>query len=145
MKAYMIISERSSVSDKEYKFERSRVEKYLKKWFKPAGFGWFQVDVQFIREESLKDDNTNVAAQCFARWEYKSATLKFYLGSLQGLKDDVVERTVVHELCHILTSPIQDFSTDETKQMTEYATSLVTDALLFTSEMKTMTHRLISS
>jgi hypothetical protein len=120
------------MTDKEYKQEKARILKFIKKW-RPAGFTWFKVHYDFIRE--LKDGNeTSSAAECSCRWEYKEAFIKFYLPMFIDMPDDRVEAIVVHEHAHILVSPIQDFSTDETRQMTEFATSLVAEALVWSAE-----------
>lgn len=41
---------------------------------------------------------------------------------------------VVHELSHLLVGSIRDYSTDAQRQMTEFAVSCVTNALLWTHQ-----------
>lgn len=120
------------MTDKEYNFEKARILKYLKKWH-GAGFGWFTVDYTWHRH--LKDGETITAmADTSTDWEYRRAYINWYLPMFQGVPDERCESTVVHELSHILVASTSNFSTDEDRQMTEYATSLVASALIWAGE-----------
>jgi hypothetical protein len=120
------------VTDLEYNREKARIQKLLNKW-RAAGFGWFRLTYSWLRE--TKDNNDlSAAAECSAQWEYKQAHITFYLPMFVGKTDEEVESIVVHELSHILTSPIQNFSDDDSRQMTEFSTSMVADALLWAAE-----------
>lgn len=118
------------MTDKEYKATKVRIQKMLKKW-RPAGFGWFHISYSYEREH---DENPRLAAKCDVDWQYKSAHITFFAPVMSELDDERLENTVVHELCHVLISPIQDFSDENTRQMTEYTTSLVADSLIWASK-----------
>lgn len=123
------------MTDKEYYKQKSRVQKSLNKW-QAAGFAWFKITHTFKRE--AKDSNEmTAAADCTAYWEYKSAWVNWYLPNLVGKTDDELEGIVVHELSHILISSTQNYSTDQDRQMTEFAASMVADALIWASQIKT--------
>lgn len=121
------------MTDAEYKKQKARVEKYLDKWFKPAGFGWFGVSIDFNRH--LKDDREfTSAADTSTHWQYRKAHINFYLPAIVDIDDAELERVVVHELSHVLIGSVSNFSNDEYREMTEYATECVTQALLYTNK-----------
>lgn len=116
------------MTDKEYRAQKARVQKYLDKWFKTVGLGWFRVDMEWCRET---DGET--AARTHSSWQYKTATITWYLPHLAKYEDDTVEETVVHELCHVLLSGLAQNQIDNDNQLSdqinEYTTSLVAAAL----------------
>lgn len=122
------------MTDKEYAFEKARIIKFLKKW-RAVGFGWFQIDCTWHRE-SHDHEITTALADTSTHWQYRKAYMNWYLPMFVGLNDEEAEKTVVHELSHILIASTSDFSDDEHREMTEYATSLVASALIWASKMK---------
>lgn len=115
------------MSDKEYKNQQKRVKKYLDKWQKPCGFGWFSINVEFDRERD--HDEPGTLGKCWSNWQYRQGTIKFYLPVVEEQRDDELEMSVIHELCHLIVSPLQDFSTPEKREITEYTTTTVAEAL----------------
>jgi hypothetical protein len=118
------------VTDKDYREQKRRVKKYIDKWFRTLGLGWFSVDMEWSRE---KDNDT--AARTLSSWQYKNATITWFLPLLAQYDDDTVERTVVHEFCHVLLSGLaqNQQNTDESlsSQVNEYTTELVANALVW--------------
>jgi hypothetical protein len=115
------------LTDKEFKEQKLRLKKFLDKWQKPAGFGWFTLEVQFDRERDEEAPGT--FGKCWSRWQYRTGTIRFYLPIVKELSDSDLELNVLHELCHLLVSPLQDFSTPEKSEITEYTTTCVAEAL----------------
>lgn len=68
-------------------------------------------------------------------WKYRTATITFYLPKISEHDDDEVEKVVIHELCHVLLSPIStnmlDQNGDYQTQLMEFNTELVTSAMLW--------------
>jgi hypothetical protein len=121
------------VGDKEYREQKARVQKYIDKWFKTLGLGWFLVDMEWSREH-----DGEVAARTSSSWQYKDATITWFLPHLVNQSDDTVERTVVHEFCHILLSGLAQNQKDSNEslasQVNEYTTELVASALIWVRE-----------
>lgn len=115
------------MTDSEYKQQKLRVKRYLNKWQKPAGFGWFALNVEFDRERD--HDEPGTLGKCWSNWQYRQGTIKFYLPVVEEQRDDELELSVIHELCHLLISPLQNFESDEFRKITEYTTSCVAEAL----------------
>jgi hypothetical protein len=115
------------MTDKEYKKQVARVRKYLDKWQKPCGFGWWTIEVEYSRERD--EDVAGTFAQCWSYWQYRSGTLRFFLPVVANCTDEQVEQNVLHELCHLIVSPLENFDSKEKRQITEYTTTLVAEAL----------------
>jgi predicted SprT family Zn-dependent metalloprotease len=118
------------MTDKEFDKQKARVQKYIDKWFTTLGMGWFTIDFEWTRET---DGGT--AGRTTSQWQYRSATITFFLSILAEHDDDTVERTVVHEMAHVLLSGIAQnmIHDDETlsNQVNEYTTETVTAALMW--------------
>ena len=96
------------MKDKEYKELKSKLQKLVKKWFRPAGFGWWRCDFVYSRERM--PDNEDCAAKTIAEWRYSHATITFYMPVLVNLSDEELEHTFVHELCHLTASGYPNFN-----------------------------------
>lgn len=121
------------MDDAAAEVQKARVNKYLEKW-RPAGFGWWRVDLEWDRGSHDDCDTQRRLASCKINWEYRAATISFVLPALVSLNEEELEETVVHELAHLLIASIQDYSDSNTRQLTEYAVTCVTRALLWTNQ-----------
>lgn len=93
------------MTDKDYKLQKNRIEKLIKKWYKPAGWGWWRTDFRYSQERHPDDTGTYCrAAETHADFKYSHATITFYLPMIAPLSDEELESTFVHELCHITAS-----------------------------------------
>jgi len=121
------------MTDKEYRDQKKRVQKYIDKWFNAMGLGWFQVDMDWVRAE--KTDSSGTAAEVSTTWQYRNARISWYLPVLAELDDDKLENTVVHEFVHILINPLTlvDKSEDLSTQH-EYATECIARAFQWVYE-----------
>lgn len=120
------------MTDEQYNKIKASVQKYLDKWLEPCGFTWWRITIEWVRE--YKDqESLSAAADTSVQWEYRQARVKFYMPMLEEMSEDRLEHLVVHELSHVLVASIHDFSDDNTRQMTEYATECVARALLYAS------------
>jgi hypothetical protein len=118
------------VTDTEFDKQKKRVKKYVDKWFSTLGLGWYEVDFEWSREF---DGET--AGRCVSSWQYRSATITFFLPKLAQHDDETIERCVVHEMSHILLSSLAQNQNEDSSgladQINEYATESVTNALLW--------------
>lgn len=118
------------MTDKEFEIQKKRVKKFVDKWFKTLGLGWYEIDFEWSREF---DGDT--AGRTLSSWQYRSATITFFLPKLALQDDETIERTVVHEMAHVLLSALAQNQTEDDaglhEQINEYATESVTNALIW--------------
>lgn len=121
------------MTDKEYRKQKRRVQKYIDKWFKAMGLGWFQVTMTWQRERDA--DSPNTAARTISSWQYRSAEIVWFVPALVDNDDDFLEGTVVHEFTHILLSPLLLVDAKEDLPLQhEYATECVARAIQWARE-----------
>lgn len=123
------------MTDKEYREQKKRVQKYIDKWFKTIGLGWFRVEFSWSRERYA--DSPNTAGRTTSSWQYKDAGITWYLPALAEIDDDHLENVVVHEFCHVLLSGLAQMmenDSTEANQINEYTTELVANALIWARE-----------
>lgn len=113
------------MSDKEYREQKKRVQKYINKWFRPMGIGWFAVDFVWSRETKNGKD-CDVAADADVKWEYRKALITYYLPVIKDIDDSKVENVVIHEFVHILLGGLN--REDTPQEVLEYTTELVTSS-----------------
>lgn len=117
------------MKDKDWKKQKKRVKKYLDKWVKLLLLDRYKLNVHYMSGNSDKRVGSFVGlASTDTVWAYQEATLKFWLEAFEGLTDTEVERTVVHELCHVLNAPVQGEVEDIDKL--EFATEIMTRSIL---------------
>lgn len=109
------------MTDKEYREQKARVQKLIKKWVRPIGLGWWSLKYHYVRGEydpsqptlyaplSGKDSRWVCIMSVSTDYFYQTAEMTFYLQTLLDYPDDEeVERFFVHELMHIFLKPLQD-------------------------------------
>jgi hypothetical protein len=79
------------------------------KWQRRMGLMHWDIEHVFI--DSYYDDASGedfkVTAITESRWQYMQARIKWYLPSAVRHDNDVLEKVLVHELCHVLLAPEQ--------------------------------------
>lgn len=125
------------MTDKQYAKQKQRILVYIDKWFKQIGLGWFKVN--FVWDRSISDGR---AGSTVSSWQYKEATITWFLLVTNDMSDDDIERLVVHEFSHVLLSGLAQTQECDaglcagtlSSQVNEYTTTLVTDALIWARE-----------
>jgi len=91
--------------DKQHKEQRSRLQKLVRKWVRPLGFGWWRIDFHYSGERH--PENPGVAGETHADWKYSHATITYYTPVIANMSDEELEHTFVHELCHLPMSGLK--------------------------------------
>lgn len=121
------------MNDKQFKDQKKRIESLIHKWFKPIGMGWWQVDFHYERERA--DQSPDTVGMTTSNWQYRTGDITFFLPTCSEINDDKLEEAVVHELTHILVSPLQDLSDDRARDITEFTVTSIARALIWSSEL----------
>lgn len=125
------------MTDLEYAKQKKRVGKYLTKWQDCMGLKWWNIQIVWDRSYSSSENPGAAAETNMNGWKYRQAGITFYLPKIAEEPDaDEIEKLVVHELCHVLLGPIstnmEDLNGSYQRQLMEFNTDLVADALLWT-------------
>lgn len=67
------------------------------------------------------------------QWEYKQASIIWYMPKVAAIDDDELEAAVVHEFVHVLLAPMETWAREQKKcptQAFEFAVESVTQAIL---------------
>lgn len=120
------------MTDKDVKAERKRTKAVLTKWRDILGLHKDRFHYEFHRMPCAED--SRAVADITASWEYRNHYVNTYLPQSIGLDDTELEECLVHELCHVLLSPLWDNEEEHTKaeiQKNEYATTSLAFAILW--------------
>lgn len=120
------------MTDKEYREQKKRVQKFIKKWYDTLGLGWYRVDLIWDRARS--EESPDEAAITHWSWQYRTASITFRMPVIEELNDEKLENVVVHEFAHILTGSMVQNQPEENKQLAEYGTETVARALIWARE-----------
>lgn len=90
------------------------IESQSPKWVRRLGLSHFTVKHVFLDSYYGDDgeEDFKVTAVTETRWNYLQAKVKWYLPSCARHSREVLEKTLVHELCHVLLSAEQDLIDD---------------------------------
>jgi len=94
---------------RKLKKEKKRVRRVFDKWMEPLGLLWWTILVDYNegREDFQNEDNTEIVCNVQMRWEYLEALITVNVGCTAQLSDAELERSLVHELVHILIAEMQ--------------------------------------
>lgn len=121
------------MNDKEYAKQKKRIEKLTEKWHDPMGLSWFHIDT--VWDRARDDDVPATAAKTSTSWQYRNATITWFLPACADNDDDFMENIVVHEFVHILVAPMVVVNKEEDLPIQhEYATECIARAIQWVRE-----------
>lgn len=90
--------------------------------------GWVTITHRF----NETDASDRVAAETITDWEYRQASIHWYLPTMSKMTDEEVEATIIHEFVHVLQAPLLDLLPDKKKtdKMSEFTTQSLTLAIM---------------
>ncbi len=107
------------MTDKEYREQKARIKALIPKWVYPLGLRWWKVTFEYERDglELGAHIENNGSAQCLARtsvrWQYLDALIVWNMPALVGTDDEELEKSFVHELCHIFVHEMREWAGEE--------------------------------
>jgi hypothetical protein len=104
-----------------------KVKKLLRQhcafWIHWMGLKWWQVEVIFNRGRApARDGLGDKAGECTADWKYLWARVEFWPDSMTFLSKREIERTVIHELGHILVNEMRAEGIDHEERVVSHLT-----------------------
>jgi hypothetical protein len=91
------------------KKHEKRVHRLVEKWVKITGLGWWQrLECNYYdkQDEFVKDNNRVCIMRTHIDWSRLWAEIDVNLPMVKQLDDKELEYVVLHELCHIMVSPM---------------------------------------
>lgn len=83
------------------------------------------------RADILPDEpNQGIVAETKVSWEYRQASIIWYVPNVCTIDDAELERIVVHEFVHVLIAPMEARVPDKFVKEREFAVQCLTDAIL---------------
>lgn len=120
------------MNDTDFNTQRSRIEKLIEHWSPIVGLdNWEVQNLYFYAPNEHNQFDDKALATTAASWTYRRVTFNWYLQVVETVEDDpVLERHVIHELCHTLIDPLHIPSDSFDADRLEYVTQCVADSLL---------------
>lgn len=87
--------------------------------------------LHYIFSRDQNEDDINTTAITTPLWQYKKATMTFYLPALMMLENEEIVETVLHEFVHIILAATQDLTRceKEYREIVEMTTTDMTAAM----------------
>lgn len=109
--------------------DKERIERLTTDWQSAMDLGW--LSIKHLYSENFNEEHL-VVAETEADWEYRQAKITWFLPRVAGIDDHALEEVVVHELCHVLTAPIESELSNNKSKQGEYAVECLSRAILST-------------
>ena len=91
------------MNDKDFEKQKARIKKFIRKWENVFELDQWDIIYYWTREYDKDDARANVRG----RWQYRHALIEFFLPEIADEKDDdIIEKSVIHELIHIILLPM---------------------------------------
>ncbi len=109
------------MTDSEYSKHKRRIQKLADRWLNCLGLKWWAIDINYEREGiPVSPTDAAVNWECNARvrakWEYLKAAIDFNMLAVARLTDEELERTFVHECCHVLVAEMREWGPGDMTQ-----------------------------
>lgn len=85
---------------------KARIRRTVDKWRTILGLMLWDFDFEY--HETPISGHEKAAATCEPQWQYRIATLRFYMYDMHGLTDERFERVIIHELMHCLADGAEE-------------------------------------
>lgn len=112
----------------QYQHAIDRVEKHAKPLQSEMGIDWVDINHRYL--DGLKDNDASIVAEADPIWEYRTATVKWYLPALVRLDEKEVEHTIAHEYIHVMMAPIESKIPDKHAELKEFVVEGLAKAII---------------
>lgn len=102
----------------------------FEEWTELLEMNWWHLSL--TRCDAANDEDPGTAADTDAKWEYRQARIRVYLPAIANHSDDDIESIIVHELVHVLVSPMESLMKEKDTKLSEAAVENVARGLLTT-------------
>jgi hypothetical protein len=107
---------------------RSRIMDISHRWEELLDLPGIDVRHKFL--DTVNDDDMETAADTETKWQYRWATIRWYVPACSSQTDDQLEEAVVHEYAHVLMAALNGRIKAGSDDHVEHATQSIARALL---------------
>lgn len=108
------------MTDKQVAVEKARIKRLLAKWVTVFEMEQWEMKYSYPREYCEEEPDT--IAHTFGRWQYRHGTITFFLPVTSSKSVGSLERTIIHELLHVLLLPMSQNLNEGHEHENEYTT-----------------------
>lgn len=105
-----------------------RIERLADKWATLMDLGWLSIRHSY--NHNFSDISHFIVATTQADWEYRMASIEWYLPRVAGITDQTLEGVVVHEYVHALSNATESVIPAKHAKLVEYTTESIARAIL---------------
>jgi len=125
------------VKHKAFKRHRRRIRRCFDEWGTKLGLRWWSVEIRYYDRpkhfRKASGASANAAMRVWADWRYMTATIAVNVPALAELSDDELERSIVHELVHILVNEMREDDPDVKHE--ERTVTMLTKAVIWVRDL----------
>ncbi|NDB60902.1 hypothetical protein EB001_21025 [bacterium] len=116
---------RENLKYPEYKLQ---IIYLTEEWQKQMNLGHYIIENTFLDITHPNDES--IIAETTSNWQYLEANINWYMDKVITLRKNALERTVVHELSHVLISPMENQIKKGKEEYAELAVESIARALM---------------
>ncbi len=116
------------MTDQEYKSQKKRIQILIDKWISPLGLRWWRIRFNYFREDRKngetsyrpligEDGDWKVMFATTCDPYYLTASIDCYLPTILEADNDEVEECFLHELMHVILSPMHHKATRKEEEL----------------------------
>jgi len=103
------------------------VRKYILKWKSKLFLGMWRVDFNIRNYLSSDIDSSfHEVARCSTKWNYFTALLEFSHVMMASMKDEEIERVIIHELMHVVVNELREHGIEHEERVVSHLTMIHT-------------------
>lgn len=101
------------MTDKEFAKQQKRVERYFQYWQRALWLEQWRTTFKWHRGEFSQDESDGrTVMRVTSDYRYMQAEVEVYLPAVVDQEDEALERSVVHELSHVLLNEMHYWNED---------------------------------
>lgn len=103
-----------NITASQFSYERQRIQSSVDYW-------QYQMDLDSVKINNLfyKSKSDDIA-RVEPTWEYRRATIQWFMRNTIELDQSELDEAVTHELTHIIVAPMADFLPEEHIKLEEF-------------------------
>ena len=102
------------------------------RWRTAMDLGWLAIDHTFV--EGFSEEDAQTICETNSHWEYREARIRWYMASASRLTEKELDLTVLHELVHTITDPMEKHVKNAYSEQCEYVVTCISKAILATRD-----------